>query len=83
MTAYSLKGKGLKITTIEDAQPFADEISAFKNLETLDLTGNSLGPEAAKVIFAAVEQHQTIKVNLGFLQKVCLFKRYFYISIER
>ncbi|KAJ2456047.1 Ran GAP Rna1 [Coemansia sp. RSA 2336] len=59
---YSLEGKGLKLTTAEDIEPFLAELRDFENLEELRLNGNTIGAEAAKVLADVLKTKKTLKV---------------------
>jgi len=57
----SFVGKSLKLNTAEDAKVVTDAIAACKNLEYLNLEGNTLGVDAAKAIGTALAAHPELK----------------------
>ncbi|KAJ2357230.1 Ran GAP Rna1, partial [Coemansia erecta] len=59
---YSLEGKGLKLTTAEDIEPYLAELRAHPNLEELRLNGNTLGAEACKALASVLKTKTTLKV---------------------
>ncbi|KAJ2851730.1 Ran GAP Rna1 [Coemansia brasiliensis] len=59
---YSLEGKGLKLTTAEDIAPYLAELREFENLEEVQLNGNTIGAEAAKVLADVLRTKKTLKV---------------------
>ncbi|KAJ1972689.1 Ran GAP Rna1 [Dimargaris xerosporica] len=61
---FSLEGKGLKLTTAADAQPYIDLLKAIPKLELIQLNGNTIGPEAAKALAAALKDQDALKVAL-------------------
>ncbi|KAJ1970342.1 Ran GAP Rna1, partial [Dimargaris verticillata] len=58
---FSLEGKGLKLTTAADAQPYIDLLKTIPKLELIQLNGNTIGPEAAKAFAAAIKDQKTLK----------------------
>ncbi|KAI7826465.1 hypothetical protein BX661DRAFT_184079 [Kickxella alabastrina] len=59
---YSLEGKGLKLTTAEEFEPYLEELRSFENLEELRLNGNTIGAEAAKALAEVLRTKPTLKV---------------------
>ncbi|KAJ8667480.1 hypothetical protein QAD02_009143 [Eretmocerus hayati] len=53
----SFAGKALKLNTEEDAKEVTEAIEKCKDMEYLDLEGNTLGPDAAKAVSEAIEKH--------------------------
>lgn len=47
---FSLQGKGLKLSTKQDIQPYLDQLSKKQGLERVVLGGNTLGVEAAQAL---------------------------------
>ncbi|ODV89053.1 hypothetical protein CANCADRAFT_3693 [Tortispora caseinolytica NRRL Y-17796] len=47
---YTLAGKALKLDTAEDVAPYIEELKSAGDVEKVDLRGNTLGVEAAKVL---------------------------------
>ncbi|KAF2879068.1 hypothetical protein ILUMI_27103 [Ignelater luminosus] len=60
-SGVSFQGKSLKLDKEEDAQVIVDAITNFKDLEFLNLEGNTLGVDAAKAIAKALENHSKLK----------------------
>lgn len=56
MTVFSLKGKGLKLDTAEDIQPYLDELKKLENVTEIELVGNTYGIEASKALGEAVKE---------------------------
>ncbi|XP_008210993.1 ran GTPase-activating protein 1 [Nasonia vitripennis] len=56
-TGVSFAGKSLKLNTEDDAKQVSEAIEKCKNMEYLDLEGNTLGPDAAKGISKAIEKN--------------------------
>ncbi|XP_033223220.1 ran GTPase-activating protein 1 [Belonocnema kinseyi] len=56
-TGISFAGKSLKLNSEEDAKEVVEAIKKCERLEYLDLEGNTLGPEAAKGVAKALEEH--------------------------
>ncbi|CAG8527265.1 9749_t:CDS:2 [Paraglomus brasilianum] len=61
-TVFSILNKGLKLETVEDVQTFVEEILAKEKLETVILSGNSFGVEAAQALAGALKNKNSIKV---------------------
>ncbi|KAJ1775282.1 Ran GAP Rna1 [Coemansia sp. RSA 2523] len=59
---YSLEGKGLKLTTAEDIEPYLAELRNVENLEEVRLNGNTLGAEASKALASVLKTKKTLKV---------------------
>ncbi|KAJ1989167.1 Ran GAP Rna1 [Dimargaris cristalligena] len=59
---YSLEGKGLKLTTPADIEPYLAEIKAIPTLELLQLNGNTIGPEAARALADTLKTKNSLKV---------------------
>jgi len=62
-TVFSILNKGLKLETAEDVQTFVEEILAKEDLETVILSGNSFGVEAAQALAGALKNKNSIKVS--------------------
>ncbi|CAK9803352.1 Ran GTPase-activating protein 1 [Anthophora plagiata] len=69
-TGVSFAKKSLKLDSEEDALEIVKAIRSCKNLEYLDLEGNTLGPLAAKAVAQALEEN-------GALLKRALWKDMF------
>lgn len=59
-TGVSFAKKSLKLDSEEDALEIVEAIRSCKNLEYLDLEGNTLGPLAAKAVAQALEENGTL-----------------------
>ncbi|KOC63112.1 Ran GTPase-activating protein 2 [Habropoda laboriosa] len=70
VNGVSFAKKSLKLDTEEDALEIVEAIRACKQLEYLDLEGNTLGPLAAKAVAQALEEN-------GSLLKRALWKDMF------
>ncbi|XP_060535772.1 ran GTPase-activating protein 1 [Cylas formicarius] len=57
----SFAGKSLKLDSVGDAKEIIDEINKCKNLESLNLEGNTLGVDASKGIADALAKHPELK----------------------
>ncbi|XP_064419458.1 ran GTPase-activating protein 1 [Latimeria chalumnae] len=57
----SFKGKGLKLTTAQDAEEVIKEVEACEGLEALRLEGNTVGVEAARAIAKSLEKKSELK----------------------
>jgi hypothetical protein len=62
-TVFSIEGKGLKLNTAEDVQPFVDTILQMDDLQEIRLSGNTIGVEAGKALASALQSRKNIKVN--------------------
>ncbi|KAJ2002527.1 Ran GAP Rna1, partial [Coemansia sp. S85] len=54
-------GKGLKLTTAEDIEPYLEELRNVENLEELRLNGNTIGAEAAEALASVLKTKPTLK----------------------
>ncbi|KAJ2909383.1 Ran GAP Rna1 [Coemansia aciculifera] len=61
---YSLEGKGLKLTTAEDIEPYLEELRNIENLEELRLNGNTIGAEAAQALASIATLHDIFTSRL-------------------
>ena len=61
---FSIAGQKLKLDTAADVAEYVKQLNTAKGLEVVNLSGNTLGLEACKAIAAALEPHQTLKVNI-------------------
>ncbi|KAJ2802641.1 Ran GAP Rna1, partial [Coemansia helicoidea] len=59
---YSLEGKGLKLTTAADIEPYLGELRAVESLEEVRLNGNTIGAEAAKALADVLRTKTTLRV---------------------
>ena len=61
-STFDLSGKQLKLTTAADAEPYVEQINALPNLEKIILSGNTIGVEASRVLFAALADKQSLQM---------------------
>jgi hypothetical protein len=78
-TVFSIEGKGLKLNTAEDVQPFVDTILQMDDLQEIRMSGNTIGVEAGKALAGALQSRNNIKVShlflpLPFLQSSLLIR---------
>ncbi|KAJ2036632.1 Ran GAP Rna1 [Coemansia sp. S2] len=59
---YSLEGRGLKLTTAEDIEPYLEELRNVEILEELRLNGNTIGAEAAQALASVLKTKPTLKI---------------------
>ncbi|KIO15874.1 hypothetical protein M407DRAFT_34512 [Tulasnella calospora MUT 4182] len=59
---YSIHGKGLKLNTVSDIQPYLEEMKAVEGLEEIRFGGNTLGIEACAALGEALKGNKTLKV---------------------
>lgn len=62
---FSIEGKGLKLETAADVQPFVDAIANIDRLEEIKLSGNTFGVEAGQTIAEALKSTIHIKVSMS------------------
>lgn len=60
----SFKGEALKLNTTADGEKIAQKIRNFKNLEVLELSGNTLSVDASIPIAQALKEHKELKKAL-------------------
>lgn len=60
---YSIHGKGLKLNTASDIQPYLDQMKAVEGLEEIRFGGNTLGIEACVALGEALKGNKTLKVG--------------------
>ncbi|KAJ8925020.1 hypothetical protein NQ315_001186 [Exocentrus adspersus] len=63
-SGVSFAGRSLKLDTEEDAKPVVEEIDKCRELQYLNLEGNTLGVDASKAIAKALERHPEFKKAL-------------------
>lgn len=61
---FSISGKALKLTTVEDIQPHLDELSKLNKCAKLDFSGNTIGAEASKALAEFIESHDSVLKNV-------------------
>lgn len=59
---YSIHGKGLKLNTATDIEPYLVQMKAVEGLEEIRFGGNTLGIEACTALGQALRGHKTLKV---------------------
>ncbi|KAG8955431.1 hypothetical protein FRC04_008782 [Tulasnella sp. 424] len=59
---YSIHGKGLKLNTASDIQPYLDQMKAVEGLEEIRFGGNTLGIEACVALGEALKGNKTLKI---------------------
>ncbi|VEU21331.1 DEKNAAC102754 [Brettanomyces naardenensis] len=57
-SSFSLKDKSLKLDNLEQVQPYLDELSSKKDLQKIDLSGNTISPEASKYLASGILKHK-------------------------
>lgn len=62
-TVFSIEGKGLKLNTAEDVQPFVDTILQMDDLQEIRMSGNTIGVEAGMALASALQSRKNIKVS--------------------
>lgn len=66
-TVFSIKGKGLKLTSREDIQPHLDALKALgDNVEEVHLGGNTLGIEASEALAEVLKTLPKLKVRRSY-----------------
>jgi Ran GTPase-activating protein 1 len=63
----SLAGRQLKLNSSDDVQPYVDQAGDLREVEELDLSGNSFGVGAVTAICDAMKQMPSLKVRPPFL----------------
>jgi hypothetical protein len=59
---FSLEGKGLKLDTAEDIEPYIKELRAMEDVEEVRLLGNTLGIGASEALAKVLETKKGLKV---------------------
>lgn len=59
---YSLHGRGLKLDTKADIEPYLKELQALGHVEEIHIGGNTLGAPACQALAAVIEGIKTLKV---------------------
>ncbi|KAI9811418.1 MAG: hypothetical protein M1832_000887 [Thelocarpon impressellum] len=59
---FSLEGKGLKLDTAEDVEPYIQSLRENDAVMEVRLAGNTLGTEACKALGAVLETKKTLKI---------------------
>lgn len=62
-TVFSIVGKGLKLNTTEDVKEFVETIEKMDDLETIKLSGNTIGVEAGQALGEALKSKTKLKVK--------------------
>lgn len=64
---FSLKGKGLKLTTAEDIEPHLKELKENEDVETVEFLGNTIGIGASEALAKVLETKKKLQVCLPLL----------------
>ena len=64
MSIYSIHGKGLKLDTRADIEPYLREIQP-EVLEEIHLGGNTIGIEAAQALAEVLQKATQLRVRLS------------------
>lgn len=65
-TVFSLAGKGLKLDSSEDIEPYLKELRAQKGVQEIILSGNTIGVGAAQALSKAIKSTTSLKkINLA------------------
>jgi Ran GTPase-activating protein 1 len=59
---FSLKGKGLKLDTAKDVEPYLRGLIAMPDVEVVDISGNTWGIDAVKPFTEVLKGCNLIKV---------------------
>ncbi|CAI6331562.1 unnamed protein product [Periconia digitata] len=59
---FSLKGKGLKLTTAEDIEPHLKELRENNDVETVEFLGNTIGIGASEALAKVLETKKKLQV---------------------
>lgn len=62
-TVFSIVGKGLKLNTAEDVKEFVETIEKMDDLETIKLSGNTIGVKAGEALGEALKSKTKLKVK--------------------
>lgn len=60
-TEFSLSGKGLKLDSAEDINPYIDELLKIKGLTKVNVKGNTFGIEASKALGSALKNQSDLE----------------------
>jgi Ran GTPase-activating protein (RanGAP) involved in mRNA processing and transport len=60
---FSLEGKGLKLDTAADIEPYIKELKEMNDVEEVRLLGNTLGIEASEALAKVLETKKTLQVS--------------------
>lgn len=68
MSIFSIAGKGLKLDSAADIQPYLDELAALNDVKHINIMGNTIGIAASKALGEALKkQHSLESINLSDL----------------
>ena len=63
---FSISGKGLKLDSAKDIEPYLDQLKAVENLKEVNVMGNTFGIEASKALAKALENKDQLEtINLS------------------
>jgi Ran GTPase-activating protein 1 len=60
---FSLEGKGLKLDTAKDLEPYIESLRAMSDVEEVRFLGNTLGVEACKLLGEVLETKKSLQVS--------------------
>jgi Ran GTPase-activating protein 1 len=60
---FSLEGKGLKLDTAKDLEPYITSLRAMDDVEEVRLLGNTLGIEACKLLGEVLSTKKNLQVS--------------------
>jgi len=60
---FSLEGKGLKLDTADDLEPYIAELRAMDDVEEVRLHGNTLGVGACKLLGEVLSTKKSLQVS--------------------
>ena len=61
---FSLEGKGLKLDTAEDLEPYIAELRSLDDVEEVRVLGNTLGIGACKLLGEVLATKKALKVSI-------------------
>lgn len=63
---FSIHGKGLKLDTASDAQPYVDALQAMgQDVKEIHFGGNTLGVEACKALAEVIKTKSSLEVSIA------------------
>jgi hypothetical protein len=85
---FSIEGKGLKLDTAADVEPYLKPLRDSQDVQEIRLAGNTLGVEASEAIAKVLETKKTLQVLDQVPHRVdspltspgCQFSRHLYIT---
>ena len=61
--SFSIHGKGLKLNTRADIDPYLKQLREMKDVEEVHFGGNTLGVEAAEALAEVLPELESLKVR--------------------